>query len=169
MIGVISLMFLINFLKKTFFIIILFKKIFLLIAAILILSSCTNTNQTKIDKKILDYESSGSMTNAYSSGSPSAAILFLALDISNYLKFNLNKKEIDLHTNSIQVALNNTSNGEIVSWHNGERLSSGKVRVVSTYYKNEKYCRIFQSYIKLNGAEKHTTKHVCRIKNIWQF
>ena len=169
MIGVISLMFLINFLKKKFFIIIFFKKIFLLIAAILILSSCTNTNQTKIDKKILDYESSGSMTNAYSSGSPSAAILFLALDISNYLKFNLNKKEIDLHTNSIQVALNNTSNGEIVSWHNGERLSSGKVRVVSTYYKNEKYCRIFQSYIKLNGAEKHTTKHVCRIKNIWQF
>ena len=59
--------------------------------------------------------------------------------------------------------------GEIVSWHHGERLSSGKVRVVSTYYKNEKYCRIFQSYIKLNGAEKHITKHVCRIKNIWQF
>ena len=169
MIGVISLMFLINFLKKTFFIIIFFKKIFLLIAAILILSNCTNTNQTKIDKKILDYESSGSITNAYSYGSPSAAILFLTLDISNYLRFNLNKKEIDLHTNSIQVALNNTSNGEIVSWHNGERLSSGKVRVVSTYYKNEKYCRIFQSYIKLNGAEKHTTKHVCRIKNIWQF
>ena len=169
MIGVISLMFLINFLKKMFFIIIFFKKIFLLITAILILSSCANTNQTKIDKKILDYESSGSITNAYSSSSPSAAILFLTLDISNYLKFNLNKKEIDLHTNSIQVALNNTSNGEIVSWHNGERLSSGKVRVVSTYYKNEKYCRIFQSYIKLNGAEKHTTKHVCRIKNIWQF
>ena len=34
---------------------------------------------------------------------------------------------------------------------------------------NEKYCRIFQSYIKLNGAEKHTTKHVCRINNVWQF
>jgi len=135
----------------------------------LMLIGCVNTNHTKTDKKILDYESSGSPMNAFSSGSPSATMLFLALDISNYLKFNLNNKEIDLHTNSIQVALNNTSNGEIVSWHNGERLSSGKVRVVSTYYKNEKYCRIFQSYIKLNGAEKHTTKHVCRIKNIWQF
>ena len=145
------------------------KKIIILLTFNLLLIGCVSKNHTKTDKKILDYESSGSMTNAYSSGSPSAAILFLALDISNYLKFNLNKKEIDLHTNSIQVALNNTSNGEIVSWHNGERLSSGKVRVVSTYYKNEKYCRIFQSYIKLNGAEKHTTKHVCRIKNIWQF
>jgi hypothetical protein len=145
------------------------KKIIILLTFNLLLIGCANTNDTKIDKKILDYESSGSMTNAYSSGSPSASILFLALDISNYLKFNLNNKEIELHTNSIQVALNNTSNGEIVSWHNGERLSSGKVRVVSTYYKNEKYCRIFQSYIKLNGSEKLTTKHVCRIKNIWQF
>ena len=145
------------------------KKIIILLTFNLLLIGCANTNDTKIDKKILDYESSGSMTNAYSSGSPSASMLFLALDISNYLKFNLNNKEIELHTNSIEMALNNTSNGEVVSWHNGERLSSGKVRVVSTYYKNEKYCRIFQSYIKLNGAEKHTTKHVCRIKNIWQF
>ena len=53
---------------------------------------------------------------------------------------------------AIQLALNNARNGEIVSWHNGERLSLGKVRVVKTYYNNEKYCRIFQSYIKLNGS-----------------
>jgi surface antigen len=102
-------------------------------------------------------------------GSPSAAVLFLMVDITKALKFNLNQKEIDLHTNAIHVALNNTRNGEIVSWHNGERLSSGDVRVVSTYYKKTGYCRIFQSYIKLNGAEKHTTKHVCRINNVWQF
>ena len=144
-------------------------KSIIIIIIFYLLIGCVSKNHTKTDKKILNYKSSGSIANAYSSGSPSASMLFLALDISNYLRFNLNKKEIDLHTNSIQVALNNTSNGEIVSWHNGERLSSGKVRVVNTYYKNEKYCRIFQSYIKLNGAEKHTTKHVCRIKNIWQF
>ena len=143
------------------------KNLLLLIYS-LILIGCTNTNHTKTDKKILDYETYGSPINSIY-GSPSASILLLTIDISNYLRFNLNKKEIDLHANSIQVALNNTSNGEIVSWHNGERLSSGKVRVVSTYYKNEKYCRIFQSYIKLNGAENHTTKHVCRVKNIWQF
>ena len=143
------------------------KNLLLLIYS-LILIGCTNTNHTKTNKKILDYETYGSPINSIY-GSPSASILLLTIDISNYLRFNLNKKEIDLHTNSIQVALNNTSNGEIVSWNNGERLSSGKVRVVSTYYKNEKYCRIFQSYIKLNGAENHTTKHVCRVKNIWQF
>jgi hypothetical protein len=143
-------------------------KSIIIIIIFYLLIGCVSKNHTKTDKKILDYETYGSPINSIY-GSPSASILLLTIDISNYLRFNLNKKEIDLHTNSIQVALNNTSNGEIVSWHNGERLSSGKVRVVSTYYKNEKYCRIFQSYIKLNGAEKHTTKHVCRVKNIWQF
>ena len=143
------------------------KKLLLFVLSLMLIG-CTNTNHTKTDKKILDYETYGSPINSIY-GSPSASILLLTIDISNYLRFNLNKKEIDLHTNSIQVALNNTSNGEIVSWHNGERLSSGKVRVVSTYYKNEKYCRIFQSYIKLNGAETHRTKHVCKINNIWEF
>tara|TARA_B110000027_G_C16005055_1_gene249294 strand:+ start:307 stop:768 length:462 start_codon:yes stop_codon:yes gene_type:complete len=145
------------------------RKIIILIISFFILSNCSNTNHTKTDKKILDYKSVGSPINALSAGSPSASVLFLAIDINNYLKFNLNNKEIDMHTNSIQVALNNAPNGEIVSWHNGERLSSGKVRVVKTYYKNDKYCRIFQSYIKLNGAEKHRTKHVCKINNIWEF
>jgi|TARA_B100001063_G_scaffold29191_1_gene22370 hypothetical protein len=144
-------------------------KSIIIIIIFYLLIGCVSKNHTKTDKKILDYKSVGSSMNALSAGSPSASVLFLAIDLNNYLKFNLNNKEIDLHTNTIQVALNNAPNGEIVSWHNGERLSSGKVRVVKTYYKNDKYCRIFQSYIKLNGAEKHRTKHVCKINNIWEF
>ena len=144
-------------------------KIFFLIILSFILTNCTTTNHTKTDKKILDYESSGSVFNALSLGVPGAAILFLAVDINNYKKFNLNEKEIKLHTDSIQIALNNTPNGKIVSWHNGDRLSSGKVRVVKTYYKNDRYCRIFQSYIKLNSAKKHNTKHVCKVDNTWKF
>ena len=144
-------------------------QIFFLIILSLIFTNCTTTNHTKTDKKILDYESSGSVFNALSLGVPGAAILFLAVDINNYKKFNLNEKEIKMHTDAIQIALNNAPNGKIVSWHNGDRLSSGKVRVVKTYYKNDRYCRIFQSYIKLNGAKKHNTKHVCQVDNIWMF
>ena len=144
-------------------------KFFALIFISLFLTNCTTTNHTKTDKKILDYESSGSVLNALSLGVPGAAILFLAVDINNYKKFNLNEKEIKMHTDAIQIALNNTPNGKIVSWHNGDRLSSGKVRVVKTYYKNDRYCRIFQSYIKLNGAKKHNTKHVCKVDNTWKF
>ena len=142
---------------------------FFLILITLLLTNCSTTNHTKTEKKILDYESSGSVLNALSLGVPGAAVLFLTVDINNYLKFNLNDKEIKMHTDAIQIALNNTPNGKIVSWHNGDRLSSGKVRVVKTYYKNDKYCRIFQSYIKLNGAKKHNTKHVCKVNNVWKF
>ena len=142
------------------------KKNIFAIILVLFLSACATQNHTKTETKILDYESSGSALNAISLGFPGAAILFLTVDINNYLKFNLNDEEIDLHTNAIHVALNNSANGEIVSWHNGDRLSSGKVRVVKTYYKSGKYCRIFQSYIKLNGTEKHTTKNVCRVNNV---
>ena len=145
------------------------KKIFFLLIINFVIVGCASQNHTKTETKILDFESAGNPISALSVGAPSAAALFLFVDISNALKFNLNQKEIDLHTNAIQVALNNTRNGEIVSWHNGERLSSGDVRVVSTYYKKTGYCRIFQSYIKLNGAEKHTTKNVCRVNNVWQF
>ena len=123
-------------------------KILFLFFISFILTNCTTTNHTKTDKKILDYESSGSVFNALSLGVPGAAILFLAVDINDYKKFNLNEKEIKMHTDAIQITLNNAPNGKIVSWHNGDRLSSGKVRVVKTYYKNDKYCRIFQSYIK---------------------
>ncbi len=158
--GVISLVRIIKKIKS---------KIFFLFIINLVLLSCTTTNHTKTDKKILDYESSGSVFNAVSLGVPGAAVLFLTIDINNYLKFNLNEKEIKMHTNAIQIALNNAPNGKIVSWHNGDRLSSGKVRVVKTYYKNDRYCRIFQSYIKLNGAKKHNTKHVCKVDNIWKF
>jgi len=145
------------------------NKIFFLIIINFVIVGCASQNHTKTETKILDYESVGSPINALSIGSPSAAALFLMVDITNAIKFNLNQKEIDLHTNAIHVALNNTRNGEIVSWHNGERLSSGDVRVVSTYYKKTVYCRIFQSYIKLNGAEKHTTKNVCKVNNVWHF
>ncbi len=145
-----------------------YKLLFLLFFNLLILN-CTTTNPTKTDVKIKDYESSGSVFNAISLGVPGAAILFLTVDINNYKKFNLNEKEIKMHTDAIQIMLNYAPNGKIVRWNNGDRLSSGKVRVVKTYYKNERYCRIFQSYIKLNSAEKHNTKHVCKINNVWEF
>ena len=145
------------------------KKFFFLIIISLALLNCSSSNKKITDKKILDYESSGSTLTALSLGVPGAAVLFLTIDINNYLKFNLNEKEIKMHTNAIQLALNNAPNGKIVSWNNSDRLSSGKVRIVKTYYKNDKYCRIFQSYIKLNTAKKHKTKHVCKVNNIWKF
>ena len=48
----------------------------------IVLTNCTTTNHTKTEKKILDYESSGSVLNALSLGVPGAAVLFLTIDLS---------------------------------------------------------------------------------------
>ena len=66
---------------------------FYLLIIFLFSINCSSTNDKAFKKKILDYESSGSPSLALSLGAPSAAILFLTVDITNYLKFNLNKKE----------------------------------------------------------------------------
>ena len=62
------------------------KKIIILFLCCSFFYSCTTTNYTKTEEKILDYERSGSVLNAISLGEPSAALLFLAVDINNYLK-----------------------------------------------------------------------------------
>ena len=102
-------------------------KFFLLIFISFILTNCTTTtNHTKTEKKILDYESSGSVFNALSLGVPGAAILFLAVNINNYKKFNLNEKEIKMHTDAIQIMLNYAPNGKIVRWSNGDDYLQAK-------------------------------------------
>ena len=96
-------------------------------------------------------------------------MLFLAFDIYGYINFNLNKKEIDLHTDAIFLALNHGKNGETFSWHNKKRMSSGKIKIVASYYRNKNYCRIVQSLIKLNGASKHKTFNTCLEKKNWVY
>ena len=68
------------------------KKIFFLLIINFVIVGCASQNHTKTEKKILDYESVGSPFTALSIGSPSAAALFLMVDITNALKFNLNQK-----------------------------------------------------------------------------
>ena len=64
-------------------------KIIILLLVNIFLIGCVSSNHKNIDKKIYDYESSGSVLNAMSLGAPGAALLFLAVDINNYYKFNL--------------------------------------------------------------------------------
>jgi surface antigen len=72
-----------------------------------------------------------------------------------YLRFNLNDKEKMLHQSAVYHTLNNAEIGAVTSWHSKERLSTGRVRVVHEYPQSSGYCRVYQSYIELNGAKRH--------------
>ena len=81
---------------------------------------------------------------------------------SQYMRFRLNKKEKQMHQSAVFFMLENAKNGEIVSWYSDERLANGKVRVIKSYPISGGFCRTYQAYIKLNGAERHMTNNACK-------
>ena len=123
------------------------------------------------------FETEGSIANYENSmvtgtSDPAAVTLFLVNDIVNSYRFNLNDFEKKSHTSAIMFALDQAKNGQTVSWHNKKRLSHGKVRImISKFNKKGEFCRVFDSYIFLNGAKRGTTNTACKNleNNSWVF
>ena len=81
---------------------------------------------------------------------------------TQFLRFRLKKEEKKMHKSAVFFMLENVANGEIVSWYSDKRLANGKVRVIHSYPISGGYCRTYQAYIKLNGAERHMTNNACK-------
>jgi surface antigen len=79
-----------------------------------------------------------------------------------YMRFSLNDKEKMMHQSAVFHSLDNAEIGATTSWYSKERLAGGKVRVVHQFPESGGYCRVYQAYIKLNGAERHMTNKACR-------
>ena len=90
---------------------------------------------------------------------------------TQFMRFRLNKDEKNMHQSAVFFMLNEAGNGEIVSWYSDKRLANGKVRVIHSYPISGGYCRTYQAYIKLNGAERHMTNNACKriTGNSWTF
>ena len=141
----------------------------ILILLLLLISHCSYSTHDYVDKEVVRVQSNVSPSIGTLAGETSVGLLLLAFDVYGYINFNLNKKEIDLHTDAIFLALNHGKNGETFSWHNKKRMSSGKIKIVASYYRNKNYCRIVQSLINLNGASKHKTFNTCLEKKNWVY
>ncbi len=89
---------------------------------------------------------------------------------SQYLRFSLKKKEKNQHRSAVYQALEHLPNGKIVAWYSKERKVSGKVRIIHSYPQSGGYCRVYQSFIKVNGATRHTTNAACKeMGRYWRF
>ena len=87
-----------------------------------------------------------------------------------YIRFNLKKAEKSQHQQAVYHALNNAGIGSVTAWYSNKRQAGGKVRVIHQFPTSDGYCRVYQSYIKLNGAERHMTNKACkRLTNPWVF
>lgn len=81
---------------------------------------------------------------------------------TQFMRFRLNKDEKNMHQSAVFFMLNEAGNGEIVSWYSDKRLANGKVRVIHSYPISGGYCRTYQAFIRLNGAERHMTNNACK-------
>ena len=81
---------------------------------------------------------------------------------TQFMRFRLKNEEKKMHKSAVFFMLQSAGNGEIVSWYSDKRLASGKVRVIHSYPISGGYCRTYQAYIKLNGAERHMTNNACK-------
>ena len=81
---------------------------------------------------------------------------------TQFLRFRLKRNEKKMHQAAVFFMLDNAPNGEIVSWYSDKRFSNGHVRVIHSYPISGGYCRTYQAYIKLNGAERHMTNNACK-------
>lgn len=94
----------------------------------------------------------------------------MAWNYIQYLRFSLKKEEKNLHQSAVYHALNNTRDGEIVSWYSKERLAQGKVRVIHSFRTSDGYCRVYQSLILVNTVRRHMTNNACKSPtNVWAF
>ena len=89
---------------------------------------------------------------------------------SQYLRFSLTKDEKIMHRSAVYHALNNTITGEKTYWYSKSRKVGGVIRVIHTYPQSAGYCRVYQSFIKLNGATRHMTNNACKSMDYhWRF
>jgi len=79
-----------------------------------------------------------------------------------YLRFSLNDEEKKMHQSAVYHALNDAANGEITGWHSRDRLAQGKVRVIHSFPISGGRCRVYQSFIELNGTSRHWTNNACK-------
>ena len=91
---------------------------------------------------------------------------------TQFLRFSLSRVEKEQHKAAVFFMLNNTPNGVITAWYSAKRnLVNGKVRIIHSYPISGGYCRTYQAYIKVNGAQRHMTNNACkRITSVaWSF
>jgi surface antigen len=143
----------------------LYKVIIVLISLLITGCASTNTDIKELQKPMAEMPTPMMLDNDLVWTAPG-----MLWNGAQYLRFNLNKKEKLLHRSAVYHALDQANLGEITSWYSKERQANGKVRVVHQYPVSDGYCRVYQSYIQLNGASRHMTNNACkRYLGKWQF
>lgn len=147
-------------------------KIILFFILGLTISSCSkNYGLKETENYINGYEKPSAITHtAVSFLDPASGLLLHGLNFYIQMNYKLNDLEKQLHIQALQYSLNYSKNGEITKWYNSKRDSAGRIKVLYSFYFNNKYCRTYVSSIILNNAKSRNKNTLCKMKNesLWK-
>jgi surface antigen len=89
----------------------------------------------------------------------------------SFFNRGLSSEDRRQHIQAIMVALEKSQNGELVEWWGRESGDRGIVRVVYTYGVGTGYCRVFQTYLVIDGDVSQYQETACLELNQkgWEF
>ena len=121
----------------------------------LLLISCGTTTNNKFNSKSTYL----STENNYASGLHSVT---LASNFLKYKFFSLSKEDKKKQQQAVFYALDSLSEGETIRWHNENKNSWGKVKIVSSYPQGSGYCRVIFSQISKKGKIRDFKETACK-------
>ena len=83
-------------------------------------------------------------------------------DGRQYMFWSLDTESRRQHKEAVYFMLNNSIDGEIVSWFNDNNKDHGQMRVLESYEVSTGYCRIYQSVIYIRNEFKSKTFEACK-------
>ena len=83
-------------------------------------------------------------------------------DGRQYMFWSLDTESRKQHKEAVYFMLNNSIDGEIVSWFNDSNKNYGQMRVLESYPISNGNCRIYQSVIYIGNEFKNKTFEACK-------
>ena len=98
----------------------------------------------------------------YKNGRKTGHAVRRKIDGRQYMFWSLDTESRRQHKEAVYFMLNNSIDGEIVSWFNDNNKDHGQMRVLESYEVSTGYCRIYQSVIYIGNEFKNKTFEACK-------
>ena len=129
-------------------------KLFTILISLLLIS-CGSTTDNKYNSKSAYLSTED---NYYSGAHP----VTLASNFFKYKFFSLSTEDKKRQQQAVFYALDNLHEGEIIRWHNDDKNTFGKIKVVSSYPQGSGYCRVIFSQISKKGKIRDFKETACK-------
>ena len=143
------------------------------IVFLLTISACTNTHKSQLDAGPIMLGTVGAIVGGVTAGqfgSGAGQLIFTALGatVGGGVGYAIGKQlipsDISRFNDSALLAMEETADGQLLSWKNPTTGVAGTIKPTRTYYAGKDvYCREFEAKIAVNDEVGAASSRACRI------